>query len=862
MVCFGNGDAPGQLAVRSHPTLSYKQTMHLRIAGFLLGVCSLAAGQATVASDAAAASDQASGSPVPLTCPAGAPIGPIKLLVRSPAAGQQPLPLERIVKVSEGDTILYAPVTRGRQVRHGEVALVLVPAKRDPAHPIIVTEPKSAAKGEEWPIDRSISIVAYVYGPDGLSKRRVQGFLSQDDLLISQLADYAEKTAQTEALIEALSDANSSAASVNAALSGFASQYGAASVIDKTQPVSVQAATLFSTINPQLASYDPLSSTTGARIGQTASLTTAAAALFFGSPIGLAAGGTAMLLDLRSIAFPGMQFRSSYAQEMHPGLNLCGQRTPLPPHTRVGYIWASRIPSAPLPKLITGAAHFAAEGQKSPIPFETDEKTWHFLDRARDWTLVAANGRRVPIHVAKLANQKSLELDLTKAKVEPGECTLQAFWDWVPFQSVGPVSVLPLSDFRGSKLEASSQDRLLAKAGKLAVTLEGADFEFTQKVQLKKEADEFATAETIPFVLPKGLRAGPQQHMDVQIDTAGLNAGDYQLLITQQDGKSHPVPIRILPNPPEIANLPILANQGATTQHYVLKGARLGLLSRLEAPGVRLRLDPAGADDSQRNVTVELDSTVQPGSAIPVSEFLSDRTEPVVIPDGLRITGPLPAIASSTVSLPATLPMTLNPGEIPADSTLSALLDVRNVSPRSILQLGCKDAGSAVSTMRLGEQTDKWSLQQLSQDQLFLSYDTTALPAGCTIQAELETPGSGDSQPYVLAHVVRLPAIDQFTPTGDQTADGRHAYDLTGHNLEMIDKAGWDQLTGADVSGLPVPLPGPGRKQSLRVYLPDPPSPSAPLYIWIRGDKSGRGTSIIAPNTVSAASTTTLTAKP
>lgn len=824
--------------------------MHLRITGLLLAVCSLLPAQALHPQDNS--TEPTPDTPPPVVCPAGAPIGPVKLTVKPPVASDQPLPLETINNVSEGDVILYSPIVRGKQVRHGEVALVLVPAKKDPANPIIVTEPKPANKEEQWQIDRPISIVAYVYGPDGLSRKKVRGFLSQDDLLIAQLADYAEKTSQTEALIQALSDTSSSSASVNAALNGFASQYGITAPIDKTAPASVQAETLFATMNPQLATYDPLASSSNARIGQTASLTTAAAALFFGSPIGLAAGGAAMVLDLRSLAFPGMQFRSSYGQEMHPGLNLCGQNTPLPPHTRAGFIWATRIPNAPLPELVTGSAHFAAEGQKNPIPFQADAKVWHYLDRARDWTLQGSAGQKTAIHVVKLANQKSLELDLTKAKLEPGEYTLGGYWDWKQFQATGPIDVRPLSDFRGAKLEASSQDRLLEKAGKLAVTVEGADFEFTDKVQLKREADEFATAETIPFVLPKGLREGPQQHMDVQINTADLPSGDYQLLVQQQDGKTHPVPIRILPNPPEIANLPILANQGATTQHYVLKGTHLGLLARLEAPGIRFRLDPSGSSDSERNVTVELDSAIQPGSAIPISEYLSDRTEPVVVPDGLRITGPLPAIASSTLSLPATLPMTLNPGEVPANSTLTALLDVRNVNPQSHLRLSCDD-DAAATTIAIGEQTDKWSLQQLSQDQLFLSYDTTSLPAGCILQVKIENKGSGLSQPYVLAHVVRLPDIEQFTPTADQTADGRHAYDLTGRNLEMIERTGWDQLTGSEVSALPVPLAGPGRRQMLRVYLPDPPSANAPLYVWIRGDKNGRGTNIVAPAAPSAA---------
>ncbi len=189
------------------------------------------------------------------------------LRVKSPRPTDEPLPLRTINHLSEGDTILYSPVLRGREKRPGEVALVLVPQKREADKDALeVTDPRPADKAQEWKIDRTTSVVGYVYGPEGLSKKKVKGFLSQDDLLIAQLADYAEKTAQTEQLIAALSSADSSAASVNAALSGFASQYGLAGLqIDKTAPPAVQAQMLFSTMNPQLATYDPLtpSSTAG-----------------------------------------------------------------------------------------------------------------------------------------------------------------------------------------------------------------------------------------------------------------------------------------------------------------------------------------------------------------------------------------------------------------------------------------------------------------------------------------------------------------------------------------------------------------------------------------------------------------------
>jgi len=70
---------------------------------------------------------------------------------------------------------------------------------------------------------------------------------------------------------------------------------------------------------------------------------------------------------------------------------------------------------------------------------------------------------------------------------------------------------------------------------------------------------------------------------------------------------------------------------------------------------------------------------------------------------------------------------------------------------------------------------------------------------------------------------------------------------LTGSNLEMIAKVGWDQNTGIDVQDLPVPIPGQGQQQSLSVPLPDPPNPRAPLFIWLRGESTGRLTTITLP---------------
>ncbi|HLH05397.1 MAG TPA: hypothetical protein VKX25_21695 [Bryobacteraceae bacterium] len=807
-------------------------------------------------------------TPPPVACPAGAPIGSVSLRVQSPS-NPDTLPFQNINHLSEGDTVLYSPILRGKEKRPGEVSLVMVPARRQPKDPaLIVTDPKPAGKDQVWSIPKTITLAALVYGPQGLSKKKVEGFLSQDDLLIAQLADYAEKTAQTEALVEALSNAGSSSASVNAALTGFASQYGFSVQLDKTAPPAIQAQTLFAAMNPQLASYNPLASSTAERVGQTTSLATAAATLFFGSPIGLAAGGAAMLLDLRYIAFPNTQFRSSFAQPLNrPGLKdamkLCGQNTPAPPHTRVAFLWAVRIPNTPVPSIKIGDADYIPGGQKTAVPVEVPDVQWKYLQRAREWKLKDANGHATNIAVLKLGNQKSLELDLTKNPPPPGDYHLSGFWDWTPFQANGEIHVHPLSDFKTAHIEADSQDKLLAKAGKIPITLSGADFEYLTKANLKKLNDEFAVPEPVRFILPKGLDKGPQPHADFQIDTTNLDPGKYVLQLAQADGKEHAVAVNILPNLPKLDNLPMLANQGQATQHYVLKGERLDLLAGLKAPGVTFELSSPAPGKTDRSVTIQLKSDLKPGTSLNIEADLTDRTEPMMLPGALQITGPLPAIVSSHLSLPGNMEITPPQDEFPAGYNLTAMLDVRNVEPKSVLTLACSEDISKPLAMHIGEQASSYSLQRLSQDQLFLSVDTTPFPAGCSLQASLSNGAAGDSEPYTLARIVRLPQIDSFESTGQLSPDGKQrVYTLTGRNLEMMEKAGWDQLEAIPVAQLPTPIQGEGQRQMLSINLPEPPPQHPLLFIWLRGEKNASATTLSPgspkPQPGGSASSTTL----
>ena len=793
--------------------------------------------------------------PLPaLTCPAGAPLGAIELTVKSPGNAEA-LPLQEINRLSEGDSVLYAPVLRGAEKRQGEVALVLVPVKRAAdSELLIVTNPARADRPHEWAISQSVTLAAFIYGPQGLNKKKVSSFLSQDDQLVAQLADYAEKTSQTEALLQTLADNAASSATMNAALSGFASQYGLAVQIDKTAPPAVQAQTLFSTMNPQLATYNPIASdSNAARLGQTASVAAAAATLFFGTPIGLAAGGTAMLLDLRSIAFPGTVFRSSFAQPAKTGVHLCGQRGTMPPHTRVAYIWALRVPNTGSPKIRMGPANSLPLGQKTVVPVEASGADWKYLQRARKWALEDAKGHQTPLKVLKIGNEHDLEVELQNLSLQPGDYKLIGDWDWTPFQAEGVLHLRPLSDFKSAEVDTASQNSLLAHTGKVPIRLHGSDFEFTNKVELERVGDEFATPDAVRFLLPKGARLGPQESMDVQIDTAALNAGPYKLLITQPDGVSHAVKVEVLPPAPHLENLPILVNQGVSAQHYVLKGERLDLLAKLTAPNATLKLGQASAGGNERDVTVHLnESPAAPGTTIPIEAELTDRVGKLTLADALQMTGPLPAIASSQLSIPVGLDVALRPNEFPAGYTLTAVLDVRNVDAKSELRLACADDIGVHASLRIGEQDAASSLQRLSSDQLFLSFDTSKFPAGCALEAALDNGRAGRSQPFTVAHLIRLPHIFSVTltvvnGTAAPVPAGLRSFEITGDNLEMIGQLSWDQNIGIDVSALPAAIPGQGQRQSLIVNLPDAPVAGAPLYVWLRGETGARLTTVTLP---------------
>ncbi|MEP6534823.1 MAG: hypothetical protein ABJF23_05875, partial [Bryobacteraceae bacterium] len=746
-----------------------------------------------------------------------------------------------INRLEEGDTLLYRPILGATEKREGEVTIVLVPAHKDPSEDnLVILDPKAANKPQNWTIPMRVSVVAFVYGPAGLNRKKVKNFLARDEELVSQLADYAEKTAQTEALIAALSSPNSSSASVQSALSGFSSQYGLSVQLDKGAPVEQQALALFRTLNPAIASYDPISPQRTQQYGQTARLATSVAALFFGSPVGLAAGGTAMLMEMRSLAFPKAEFRSSFAQALpQDGLGLCGRRDPAAPHTKVAYLWASRVPNAPPPQMTVDKLNSVAAGVKSTVQMAVADSEWKFTDRAHSWELQAEDGKQFPIHVQKLGDSKMLELD-TGSAVKPGTYRLIGRWDWDPFAVKGAIEVRPLSDLSTARLTSQSQDLLVARTGKVPLTLEGTDFEFVTKVNIQKLDDKFDTPSPIPFVLPRGLRKGPQDRMDIQVNTIDLDPGQYALFVSQVDGKAQKVDLKILPAPPRIDNFPVVLNKGSSSVKFELKGQRLDLLSRLEVASGKAELGPPSASRTSRQLTLHMATNIDAGTGLAAKAFIRDRSEPLTFADAVRIVGPRPRVVEARISTPPGQDVELLAGELPGGVYVSAMLRVEHLQSNSVVKLDCEGRNGTTLNLHLGERVGPVSLQQLAPDQVFLSFDTGVWLNGCTLQATVANGSEGESEPQPMGRIVRIPRIESFDIAPEDTKTGRIHASLTGQNLETIEKTGWGSEDAELVEGLPLPVPGEGQKQSLQVHLPPASEAKSVLFVWLRGENRAR----------------------
>jgi hypothetical protein len=143
-----------------------------------------------------------------------------------------------------------------------------------------------------------------------------------------------------------------------------------------------------------------------------------------------------------------------------------------------------------------------------------------------------------------------------------------------------------------------------------------------------------------------------------------------------------------------------------------------------------------------------------------------------------------------------------------------------------------------------GDRTTSAQLDFTGEDGLFLSVDPGVVgQSGCQLAATISTDSAGSSDPTVLGRLIRLPRIEKFALSEEKLGANLYAGSLMGVDLQIIEKTGWDAKTGFPVQGIPTPVPGSAQEQTLKVELPwPPPSPHAPIYVWLRGETTGRPT--------------------
>ncbi len=844
----------------------------------------------------------------PPPCLGGVSVSTFRLLLQPEGKGPA-LPLSSVNLIRPGDRLKYEPIHIPNPIKDkAQIAILLVPSsalsseaanagagsasvgsaavgQKGGATPhaekskvkqkdLVVLEARPAKGPALWTIPTQAAVVGVVFGPHGLDVKKVSSMVEKNQDLIPQLADYAQQTATVEALVQTLSQVEQSptyGTDLNAALRGFSAAYGVSvSKLDTAAPTNQQAAQLLGAVMPSLSTYDPLTSERTAMLAQSTGLASSVAGLFFGTPVGLAAGGAALFENLRIMVFPDTDFHAAFTQSIpSDGLALCSKDQKLKPRTRPAYLWMLRVPDVGAPKASLPETRCLPLGWKSTIKIAcANPSQLKNLPRVRDWELVSAgHSAEVPVTVKLGEPDDSMELDLSKTKLPEGQYRLVAKWDWDPMEVQGDINLRPFADFSHARLSPDSEDRLVEGTGLVSVQLTGADFEFVEKVALvpsDKAAgsspasallkdDATLKAEGFPkelsFTVPKGSGAGEQTTLDLDIDTAKLPAGSYYLKLTQTNGSNHDLGLVIHPPNPTLSNLPLRANLGETHQTFTLEGTGMERIEGISSDSATWTLAPVAADAQklrERKATLKLMPKAKKGDMLDASLKVSDLQSPLKIFDVVQVVGPRPKITGVNESSSQATDVALRQGEIAAGGPVSFSIQTENAGSNPGFELSCANQGDAKKSLSLhpGERAESAQLDFAGEGILFLSVDPGSVGrSGCQLEAMVSADEIGASQPYTLGRVIRLPHIQKFVLTDQKKSGDLFLGSLTGQELQVIEKTGWDSQAGYPVQGIPVPAAGDPQNQTLQIELPwPPPSPRAPLYVWLRGETTGRVT--------------------
>lgn len=796
----------------------------------------------------------------PATCSAGVPVATFRLLL-VPEHGGPPLPVNSVNTILRGQKLKYEPLPHGpKDLPKGKITVLFVPASHGSSSKIDVLKPQSASTVEEWKVPWRTSIVGIVYGPHGLDVKKVNSLVEHNKNLIPQLADYAEKASTVEALVQTLSQYEQSPPAghdLDAVLKGFSSQYGVSlPTISSGTPADQQASQLLHSIVPALSSYNPLAEQgSSGTLQKSAGVAAWVAALFWGStPVGLAAGGASLLQNMRTLMFPNTDFRAAFAQPTVANkLELCTTQKQNSGRARTAYLWVRRVPNVGPPKVSLPANVHIPLNWKSDIKVTCATRAQlRNLPRARAWSLISDDQHTsVPVRVNVGSSTDTLAINLENTTLKPGKYKLAALWDWTKFDVGGSVELHKFADLSTAKVTPDSEDNLVEGNGTVAVNLTGPDFEFVKQVAIVRSQSQNAAAKNLTFKLDRGMQGGEKYGLQTTIDTSDLHPGPYFLMLTQSNGAIQDVPLIVHPPFPKLTGLPLRANLGEKEQTLTLVGSGLNRITGITSNGAKWTLVPLPKDSSklsERKVTIKLSPKAHKGELLSASLDIKDIGKPLEVPEVVHVVGPLPQITNVRISFPKETNVALEKNEIPAGSAVSFAIHGKYMGASPSLSLACKDDSETRQALTLHPGDDRGSaeLDFAGSNVLFLSLDPGMVgQSGCLLEAKLTDHITGASNPYTLGRVTRLPRIIKFTLSNQNLGQTLYAGTLTGQDLQMIDKTGWNPNVGYPVQGIPTPVRGNLQEQTLKIEMPwPPPSPQAPIYIWLRGESKGRITAM------------------
>lgn len=742
-------------------------------------------------------------------CPAGTAVAYFRLEARRPNT-EYGIPIDRVNRLRKGDTIVFFPSDPPvpMDVSGARVTLLLLtPATGE----LRLLETKKATGRQEWVLPEDATAIGVAYGPKGFDEDRMRNAATKDPELIAQLADYSEKTAQTEIVLSALSGRRQNDdRAVDAALQGLASTGGGVK-LDRNATLDQQTLSLFRTLNPAINAYDPLAPEPQQRWQQSAMLASSVAGLFFGNTVGLAGGGAALFLNMRSLLFPKTELRSALLREA-PEAALCAAK-PNAARTKFAYLWARNLPQGTAPKIDLAKTAHVAIGLPATVPVTAGDADLTSAGRAFRWKLVDGRGGELKIPVSVPLNEKGLRLGAVPKTAKPGVYRLVADWDWTSVAVGGEIRVHTLPDLGPLRLTPESADLLIANTGAVRARLAGASTFFVESLRLLRVGDPLAKPVALPFAAAPG-----GEWLEFELNTTGLPVGPYTLTIGQQGGGKVELAVAVQAPAPAIASLPIAVHRGARETVRVA-GEGVERIERITSEHAQIDWNPV---TRQAQVMVAAKAPAE----IDIEAHVEGRHQPLRIAAAIRALGPKPVIVTVNRAPQQAGTVERLDGEIDTAMPAAFSVQVRDMPEAPVVALTCKEPGRTVATP---------AARVIGAETLYFTIPA-GVTAGCTLLAAV-----GGSEPANLGRTVALPAISGFVLTDEPGAEaGTFRGVLRGRGLEAIGKTGWAGEAAQEVTSLPAPE---GELQRMEVLMPWPsPSPHAALRIWLRGESVSRGT--------------------